>query len=85
MFPIATMCRGTEVAAADIVRGYGREFRANAPTHRLSTLQDLEAGRALELDETFGFAIRKAAELDLELPLLESFYAIARVADPAGG
>jgi len=83
MFPIATMCRGSEAAAADIVRGYGREFRANSPTHRLSTLQDLDAGRALELDETFGFAIRKATELNLALPLLESFYAITRVADPA--
>jgi ketopantoate reductase len=46
-------------------------------------LQDLDAGRALELDETFGFAIRKATELNLALPLLESFYAITGVADPA--
>ena len=81
MFPVATMCRGTEAAAVDIVNGYGREFRQNSPLHRLSTLQDLEAHRPLELDETFGFAIRKAGELNLKLPLLESFYAVARVID----
>jgi 2-dehydropantoate 2-reductase len=81
MFPIATMCRGSEAAAVEIVNGYGAEFQKNSPTHRLSTLQDLEARRPLELDETFGFAIRRAGELKLRLPLLESFYALARVID----
>jgi 2-dehydropantoate 2-reductase len=83
MFPVATMNRGTPAAAVDIVRGYGADFHANSPGHRMSTLQDLDAGRALELDETFGFAVRKAAELKLQLPLLESFHAVARVANPA--
>jgi 2-dehydropantoate 2-reductase len=83
MFPVATMNRSTEAAARDIVRGYGADFRANSPGHRMSTLQDLDAGRPLELDETFGFAVRKAAELELRLPLLESFYSVARVVDPA--
>jgi 2-dehydropantoate 2-reductase len=81
MFPVATMCRGTETAAVDIVLGYGAEFQKNSPSHRLSTLQDLEAHRPLELDETFGFTMRRAAELNLRLPLLESFYAVARVID----
>jgi 2-dehydropantoate 2-reductase len=81
MFPVATMCRGSEAAAVDIVNGYGAEFQKNSPSHRLSTLQDLEARRPLELDETFGFAIRRASELRLQLPLLESFHAVARVVD----
>ena len=83
MFPVATMNRGTEAAAVDIVRGYGNDFRTNSPAHRMSTLQDLDAGRPLELDETFGFAVRRATELDLRLPLVESFYAVARIANPA--
>jgi 2-dehydropantoate 2-reductase len=83
MFPVAKMNGGTEAAAVDIVRGYGADFHTNSPGHRMSTLQDLDAGRSLELDETFGFAVRKASELNLQLPLLESFYAVARVADPA--
>jgi 2-dehydropantoate 2-reductase len=83
MFPVATMNRGTEGAAVDIVRGYGNDFHTNSPGHRMSTLQDLDAGRSLELDETFGFAVRKAAALDLRLPLLESFYAVVGVTNPA--
>lgn len=83
MFPIATMNRGTEAAAIEVVRGYGNDFQTNAPAHRMSILQDLDAGRPLELDETFGFAVRKAAELGVQLPLVESFYAVLRVANPA--
>jgi 2-dehydropantoate 2-reductase len=83
MFPIATICSGTEQAAIEIILGYGAEYRANSPNHRMSTLQDLEAGRRLELDETFGFAARKAAELKLQLPLLETFYPVLRAIDRA--
>jgi ketopantoate reductase len=71
------MCAGTEGAAVEIMRAYGEEFRKNSPTHKLSTLQDLDAHRPLELEETMGFAVRKAAELELKLPLLDAFYRIA--------
>lgn len=74
MLPVATMCRGTEGQAIEAVRQAGAEFMKNAPDHRMSSLQDLEAGRALEVEETLGYAVRKAAELKLPLPLLESFY-----------
>jgi 2-dehydropantoate 2-reductase len=77
MLPIATLCRQTESEAVEIVRAVGREYHANAPQHRLSTLQDLEAGRPLEIDETLGFAVAKAAQLKLSLPLLENFYHVA--------
>jgi 2-dehydropantoate 2-reductase len=77
MFPVARMCAGTEGAAVEIMRAYGEEFRKNSPTHKLSTLQDLDAHRPLELEETMGFAVRKAAELKLKLPLLDAFYRIA--------
>jgi 2-dehydropantoate 2-reductase len=83
MFPIATICSGTEQAAIEIILGYGAEYRANSPNHRMSTLQDLEARRPLELDETFGFAVRKAADLKLQLPLLETFYPVLRAIDRA--
>ncbi len=61
MFPVATLSNGTEEAAVEIMQGYGRQFRDNAPQHKLSTLQDIEGGRALEVEETLGFAARKAA------------------------
>ena len=83
MFPVATFCRVTERAAVEMVRGQGSEYRTNAPQHRLSTLQDLEAGRPLELEETLGFAVRKAAQLQLSMPLLETFYYLASAIDRA--
>lgn len=81
MFPVATICSGSEPEGVEIIKGHGAEFRENSPTHRLSTLQDLEAHRPLELDETFGFAVRQAAALKLKVPLIEAFYNVARAAD----
>jgi 2-dehydropantoate 2-reductase len=72
-FPVATLSRGSEADAVAIVRGLGADFQKNSPDHRMSTLQDLLAGRPLEIEETFGFAVKKAAELRMSLPLLEAF------------
>jgi 2-dehydropantoate 2-reductase len=77
MFPVKTLCTGSESAGVDIITTHGEEFRRNSPTHRLSTLQDVEARRPLELDETFGYAVRLGADLNVKLPLVEAFYAIA--------
>ena len=52
---------------------FGEEYRHDAPTHRLSALQDVEAGRPLEVHETLGYASAKARELGLDLPLLAAF------------
>jgi ketopantoate reductase len=52
----------------------GRDFESNAVMHRMSSLQDLEAGRPLEIHETMGFALQQAARCGLSLPLVESFY-----------
>lgn len=85
MLPVATMCRGPEPAAVDAVMQAGRKFMTDAPDHRMSSLQDLEAGRALEIEETLGHAVRKAAALNLSLPLLESFYHLASSIDRTRG
>ena len=81
MFPVATLSQGSEATAVDTMQGYGRQFRDNAPGHRLSTLQDVEAGRALEVEETLGYAVRKATQLRLSLPLLEATYHLAAAID----
>jgi ketopantoate reductase len=47
----------------------------------MSALQDLEAGRPLEVEETFGYAVRKAKELGLALPLLEAFHPLVGAID----
>jgi 2-dehydropantoate 2-reductase len=70
--PLRTMLEAPEQDAAEAVRKAGEQLRSRAPDHRMSALQDLEAGRPLEVAETFGYAVRKAGELGLSLPLLEA-------------
>ncbi len=81
MFPVASLSNGPEEAAIDVMQGFGGQFRDNAPQHKLSTLQDIEAGRALEVEETLGYAVRKGSELGLSLPLLEACYHLTGVID----
>lgn len=42
--------------------------------HKISTLQDLERGRRLEVEETLGYAVQKGMELDVRLPTVETCY-----------
>jgi len=84
MMPVASLCRGSEVEAACAIQALGEQLRLRAPRHRMSTLQDLQAGRPLEVEETLGYAVRKAAELGLALPLLDSSCALARAIDRSG-
>jgi 2-dehydropantoate 2-reductase len=74
--PAASLCRGTEESAVQMVVGAGRVFEARAPEHRLSALQDLSAGRPLEVHETLGYALQKAAERGIPMPLLDGFYRV---------
>ncbi|CAN0251391.1 unnamed protein product, partial [Phaeothamnion confervicola] len=48
----------TPAQAVEILREIGRTLLAQAPTHRMSALQDYEAGRRLEVHETLGYALR---------------------------
>ena len=43
----------------------------------MSALQDLEAGRPLEVHETLGYAVREASRLGLGAPALGLCYDIA--------
>lgn len=81
MFPAATMCRVSEAEGVEIIRAQGAQFRDKSPEHRLSTLQDLDARRPMELDETFGYAVERASQLEVGLPLTEAFYSVAKVID----
>ena len=72
--PLRTILDAREAEAVAAVRRAGEQMRSRAPDHRMSALQDLEAGRPLEVEETFGYAVRKARELGLSLPLLDSFH-----------
>ena len=36
----------------------GDELASHAPLHKVSTLQDVEQGKRLEVEETLGYAVR---------------------------
>lgn len=81
ILPLQAILDGPQAQAVESVRQAGAEFAASAPAHRMSALQDLEAGRALEVEETFGYVVRKAREKHLAVPLLEAFYHLVAAID----
>jgi len=72
--PIKTLCSGTLPEAIEHVQRFGALLAERAPTHKVSTLQDLERGRRLEVEETLGYAVQKGTELGVPLPSLETCY-----------
>jgi 2-dehydropantoate 2-reductase len=74
VLPVAGICSAAESEALDLVMSIGRHFARHAPEHRMSSLQDLHAERPLEIHETLGYALQKAQQHGLSLPLLASFY-----------
>jgi 2-dehydropantoate 2-reductase len=74
LLPVKKILSGSEQAAVEVIRKAGLEFKANAPEHRMSSLQDLEAGRPLEIEETLGYAVRLATQRKLSLPALDALY-----------
>lgn len=64
----------TPAAAVEILRDIGRNLIAQAPTHRMSALQDFEAGRRLEVHETLGYAQREAQRLAVPAPTIAFCY-----------
>ena len=77
LLPLDIILRGTESEAIDAVVVSGKHYRDKAPGHKMSSLQDLQAGRALEVHETLGFAVQKSRQLSVDTPLLDSFYELA--------
>jgi 2-dehydropantoate 2-reductase len=48
--------------------------KAGVTGHKMSALQDLEHGRRLEVEETFGYMLRKAEQLGIAIPRLATCY-----------
>jgi ketopantoate reductase len=64
-----------EATVVASIRGEGEAMQARGLiTHKMSALQDVERGRRLEVEETFGYVVRKGAEFGLEMPALETCY-----------
>ena len=81
VLPAASLCALGESEAVALIMKIGDDYRRNAPTHRMSSLQDLEAGRPLEVHETLGYACARARELTLDLPLLAAFTRLTAAID----
>lgn len=74
MLPAATLLLASEAEGVELVRKAGQRYLENSPEHRMSALQDLVAGRPLEVEETLGHAVAQAKQFGLSLPVLEAFY-----------
>jgi 2-dehydropantoate 2-reductase len=54
---------------------YGRDMEGQGvTTHKMSALQDVERGRRLEVEETVGWVVRKAAKLGVDVPRIDACY-----------
>ena len=81
LLPIQTIIGSPESEAVAAITHAGREFMRTAPEHRMSSLQDLNAGKPLEVEETLGDAVRRAKTLGLSLPILETCYRLVAAID----
>ena len=81
LLPIQAIIHGSEGEGIAAVVRSGQEFSRAAPGHRMSALQDLTAGKPLEIEETLGDAVRRANALGLSLPMLETCYRLVAAID----
>jgi ketopantoate reductase len=72
----------TDAQAVEIIRGIGQKFLDTSPEHRMSAQQDVLRGSRLEYQETLGYALQKARELNVPMPTLDICYRIISVAHP---
>jgi len=52
----------------------GDQLALQAPLHKISTLQDVEQGKRLEVEETLGYAVRQSAALGIPTPTMDVCY-----------
>src|SRR5215475_9014477 len=73
-FPTKTF---SQLAFDDLVthlQQMGDELASHAPLHKVSTLQDVERGKRLEVEETLGYAVRQSAVLGIPTPTMDVCY-----------
>jgi 2-dehydropantoate 2-reductase len=80
--PVPSIVHASDAQAVEIIRGIGQKFLDASPEHRMSAQQDVLRGSRLEYEETLGYALQKARELDVPMPTLEVCYRIISVAHP---
>jgi len=81
LMPVLDVAAAAEDEAVAMVQRIGAGIEAQAPGHRMSALQDVTAGRRLEVEETMGDALRRAARHGLAMPVLSVCYELASAVD----
>lgn len=71
---VKTIAAGSEQRAVETLLQLGALMKKNAPAHRVSTLQDLISGKRLEVEETLGYVMKKAAEKGVPVPTFDTCY-----------
>jgi len=74
LFPTKTLSQLSFEETVAQLRRQGDQFASQAPAHKVSTLQDLEQGKRLEVEETLGYAVRQAAALGVPTPTMDTCY-----------
>lgn len=80
--PVPSIARATDGEAIAIINAIGQKFLETSPDHRMSAQQDVLRGSRLEYEETLGYALRKAQEVGVAMPTLDTCYRILAVAHP---
>ena len=75
---MATIAQAHNDVAVDALRAVGQDLMGSAPQHRMSSLQDLEAGKSLELDALLGAVCELGRLVGVETPASDIINALAR-------
>ncbi len=74
LVPVRTIAEVSEEKAVEKIRNTGAFMKIKSPNHKVSTLQDLERGRHLEIDETLGYIVEKADKHNVPVPTIDICY-----------
>jgi 2-dehydropantoate 2-reductase len=72
--PALKMRNASDAEGREVVKEIGRRFKSDAPDHRMSLLQDVDRGSAIEIKEILGFALEQAQQHDVDMPILRMSY-----------
>ncbi len=84
IFPKTMSVAATDECVAVLKKAGAAMEASGTTTHRMSALQDLLRGRRLEVEETFGYAVAKGAEMHVAMPRLEVCYQLLAGIDAQG-
>lgn len=76
--PLFFLLEASNDDAVNKIVELGQFVKEVMPGHKVSTLQDLERGKKMEVEETLGYLITKANEQNVQMPTLELCYGLIK-------